>query len=95
MLDGFRSTMRSYDFIDPVEVEGLEVYAGGGALEASVTHVVPWDMDQDTGQKALKRSREKKTLCCNSGVSPGTIACRFCFSSMHQDCIPYASALPS
>ena len=31
MLDGVRSTMRSYDFIDPVEVEGLEVYAGGGA----------------------------------------------------------------
>ena len=31
VLDGVRSTMRTYDFIDPVEVEGLEVYAGGGA----------------------------------------------------------------
>jgi len=31
MLDGVRSTMRSYDFIDPIEVEGLEVYTGGGA----------------------------------------------------------------
>ena len=31
VLDGVRSTMRSYDFIDPIEVEGLEVYAGGGA----------------------------------------------------------------
>ena len=31
VLDGVRSTMRTYDFIDPVEVEGVEVYAGGGA----------------------------------------------------------------
>ena len=31
VLDGVRSTMRTYDFIDPIEVEGLEVYAGGGA----------------------------------------------------------------